>query len=151
MAVCSFRGGDAFASGIENLKATCESARQAIEKAEKEFGRQIPELHVPRNRDNAAELRLGLLLHLQASFAWTAPKVKCSASADALQYTTGSGLSFGWDHWEMAPGYTFWVKHPSGMFPVGSTLRAALEAAGWQVESYDADGRHISAEEVQNA
>jgi hypothetical protein len=50
----------------------------------------------------------------------------------------------------MDPGYTFWVKHPSGAFPPQSTLRATLKAAGWRIESYDGDGNNVTGTEVEN-
>lgn len=70
---------------------------------------------------------------------WELPAL--DASAYAVTYTTTSGLSFGWrakfngligaantDH----VGWDFWIKHPAGAAPAGSTLAKSALAAGWQ-------------------
>lgn len=70
---------------------------------------------------------------------WDLPSLE--ATAYAVTYVTTSGLSFGWrakfdglvgsasaDH----VGWDFWVKHPEGTAPKGSTLAKSALEAGWQ-------------------
>jgi hypothetical protein len=155
IAMRHFSGGNGtFAAGIEVLKAGCEQARRAIEGALADWQGEIQLeniSHDPTHRANQdwdAELRLGLALHLQAAHAWVAGEgVSCRITPGAMEYTTGSGLIFWWSRWDHDPGYSFFVKHPTGRFPNGSSLRLTLEAAGWHVNSYDAGGKFIRTEE----
>ena len=70
---------------------------------------------------------------------WDLPSLE--ATAYAVTYVTTSGLSFGWrakfngivgsasaDH----VGWDFWIKHPEGIAPKGSTLAKSALEAGWQ-------------------
>ena len=70
---------------------------------------------------------------------WDLPSLE--ATAYEVTYTTTSGLSFGWraafrgivgspnaDH----IGWDFWIKHPEGVAPKGSTLAKSALEAGWQ-------------------
>ena len=76
---------------------------------------------------------------------WDLPSLE--ATTYAVTYVTTSGLSFGWrakfdglvgsasaDH----VGWDFWIKHPEGVTPEGSTLAASALSKGWQeVEELD--------------
>ena len=76
---------------------------------------------------------------------WDLPSLE--ATTYAVTYTTTSGLSFGWratfrgivgsanaDH----TGWDFWIKHPEGTAPAGSTLAESALSKGWQeVEELD--------------
>ena len=70
---------------------------------------------------------------------WDLPSLE--ATTYAVTYVTTSGLSFGWrakfrglvgsanaDH----VGWDFWIKHPEGIAPKGSTLAKSALEAGWQ-------------------
>jgi hypothetical protein len=147
IAMKSFTGGNgAFQEGIESLKTACTAARRALEGAESGFGPVVlmeKISHDPTGRadgDWDLDLRLGMVLSLQATHSWVAPKVECRIQPGRLEYTTGSGLIFGWERWDDQPGYTFWVKHPTGSFPYNSSLRPALEKEGWRINSYDESG-----------
>ncbi len=144
IAWCHIRGGNgSFAAGVAAMKKSCEAAARAIEMAVREWSDKVALLNVSHDPTGRAaqdwdeELKLGLALHLQASHGWIAgAKQKCKITAGEMEYTTGSGLTFGWSRWEMDPGYSFFVVHPSGQFPQESTLRASLEAGEWRIETY---------------
>ena len=96
--------------------------------------------------DALATLALNTLgIRTANGVGWDLPALE--ATAYAVAYTTTSGLSFGWratfrgivgsgnaDH----VGWQFWIKHPEGTAPKGSTLAQSALAAGWQeVEELD--------------
>ena len=86
-------------------------------------------------------------LHMRTAngVGWELPYLETTAYA--VTYVTTSGLSFGWratfrgivgsgnaDH----IGWDFWIKHPEGTAPKGSTLAKSALAAGWrEVEELD--------------
>ncbi len=53
---------------------------------------------------------------------------------NVVDYTTTGGLKFGWDYIKEDSEYIFYIQHPSGKFPKGSTLLKAGLDAGWEVE-----------------
>lgn len=80
-------------------------------------------------------------LHMRTGngVGWDLPSLETTAYA--VTYVTTSGLSFGWrakfkglvgsanaDH----IGWDFWIKHPEGTAPKGSTLAKSALEAGWQ-------------------
>lgn len=90
--------------------------------------------------DALATLALNTLgMRTSNGVGWDLPSLE--ATTYAVTYTTTSGLSFGWrakfngligaantDH----VGWDFWIKHPAGAAPAGSTLAKSALAAGWQ-------------------
>jgi hypothetical protein len=122
---------EAFKKGIEALKKASEKAAQVIEKAEKEWNKKVALLIDARFND---ELGLGVAMQLEALYGWcTGDKVSCMATPGKIKYTTDSGLSFGWNRWESNPGYSFFIVHPTGRFPEGSTLLDTLMKQGWTI------------------
>ena len=71
---------------------------------------------------------------------WDACKIKISAYG--TEYTTGGGLTFGWEvvlgasQMDTFDGeYVFFVEHPNGKAPEDSTLRKSATEHGWAEKS----------------
>lgn len=152
VAMKQFRGGNGtFSQGLRELRSAVESADQALRAAERYLPAPKPasECDDPtrRTHEDRAEERRWIAALMEQAWQTGITICSCRVTFGRCDYRTGSGLEFYWDRWDSDPGYTFGVIHPKGSFPDDSSLRPALEQAGWQINTYSEKGKFLRTEE----
>ena len=103
-----------FADGMDELMEISFSVKDAFK------GR------FPDTPDQAREM----LLDNITNASWSLSTI--TVGKRTVGYTTGSGLSFGWERTSDPAWATFWIAYPGGEFPEGSSLLATAAQAGWR-------------------
>jgi len=79
------------------------------------------------------EATLVLLDNVRSDLAYGDQGATCEINIHqtGVEYATRNGLLFGWCHYDIC-AWRFFLGHPSGSFPEGSTLRESALAAGFK-------------------
>jgi hypothetical protein len=136
-----------FGEGLKNLRITSFSADDVLRCLPHyaDFGEEAPKLHFgpglaeegkwfEEHFDFSDHEVVGAALakfavESAAALGWDPAVHSYSEDFSSFAYETRAGLKFGWR--QKGKSWVFFVGHPSGNFPEGSTLKTALVEAGY--------------------